>query len=142
MHFLSQHPQIGKKWIQSLKNWIFSIFSIFTIGDLSKTQWFRKWKWHSKWFWKPIPILHYNFCIVHCMNPAQHTQELVRTKTAETGNWTQMTNTLPPHFQSMRFKAKKRWIWNLIPLLLYTNFWAPTKYAFCIAYRQFYFSII
>ena len=27
MHFLSQHPQIGKKWIQSLKNWIFSIFT-------------------------------------------------------------------------------------------------------------------
>ena len=42
------------------------VFFNFYSGDLSKTQWFRKWKWHfsSKWSWKPIPILHYNFCIV------------------------------------------------------------------------------
>ena len=36
MHFLSQHPQIGKKWIQSLKNWIFLIFAIFTKGISAK----------------------------------------------------------------------------------------------------------
>ena len=68
MHFLWQHPQIGEKWVQSLKNWIFSIFFNFYKGDLSKTQWFRKWKWRfgSKWPWKPNPILHYNFRIVQC----------------------------------------------------------------------------
>ena len=37
MHFLWQHPQIGEKWVQSLKKWIFfPIFSIFTKGIKAK----------------------------------------------------------------------------------------------------------
>ena len=66
MHFLSKHPQIGKKWVQSLKIGFFSICFHFYYRGLSKTQWFRKWKWHfsSKWSWKSNPILHYNLRIV------------------------------------------------------------------------------
>ena len=58
-------PLIAKKCIQSLKR-IFRIFFYFfqflLYGDLSKTQWIRKWKWHFslRWSWKwKIPNTRY-----------------------------------------------------------------------------------
>ena len=37
-YILRKHPQIAKRWVQSLKIGIFAIFSNFYKGDSSKTQ--------------------------------------------------------------------------------------------------------
>ena len=36
MHFLWQHPQIGEKWVQSLKKWIFFQFFQFLLREFIK----------------------------------------------------------------------------------------------------------
>ena len=42
MNILSKHPEIAKKWVQSLKNRNFCYFFKFYLRDLSKPQLIRK----------------------------------------------------------------------------------------------------